>query len=99
MNLDYASGKVAAFMKDSSCVWSSWAYGSGKSVACCMEIGVTVKEPNASGKSRWAVIRNADHQLKRQQSRHGDWFDDDLGRFVWSLHIHTTSAFLFLINP
>lgn len=42
--------------------------GSGKSVACCMEMIMRAQEqlPNASGirKSRWAVVRNTYPQLK-----------------------------------
>lgn len=92
MNLDYVPpGKVAkAFMKDSSFVRGlRGPVGSGKSVACCMEImrRAVSQEPNVSGvrKSRWAVIRNTNPQLKTTTIKTWrDWFDDDLGRFVWS---------------
>ena len=92
MKLDYKPpGKVAkAFMKDGSFVRGiRGPVGSGKSVACCMEImrRSIAQQPNDQGvrKSRWAVIRNTNPQLKTTTIKTWrDWFSDELGRFVWS---------------
>jgi hypothetical protein len=92
MKLDYKPpGNVAkAFMKDGSFVRGiRGPVGSGKSVTCCMEImrKAVAQKPNEQGvrRSRWAVIRNTNPQLKTTTIKTWrDWFDDDLGRFVWS---------------
>ena len=92
MKLDYKPpGQVAkSFMKDGSFVRGiRGPVGSGKSVACCMEImrRSINQQPNQQGvrKSRWAVIRNTNPQLKTTTIKTWrDWFGDDLGRFVWS---------------
>lgn len=92
MKLDYKPpGQVAkSFMKDGSFVRGiRGPVGSGKSVACCMEImrRSINQQPNQQGvrKSRWAVIRNTNPQLKTTTIKTWrDWFSDDLGRFVWS---------------
>lgn len=92
MNLDYKPpGPIArAFMKDDSFVRGlRGPVGSGKSVSCCMEImrRATMQNPNDAGvrRSRWAVIRNTNPQLKTTTIKTWrDWFNDDLGRFVWS---------------
>ena len=92
MNLDYKPpGNVAkAFMKDGSFVRGiRGPVGSGKSVTCCMEImrKAVSQKPNAQNvrKSRWAVIRNTNPQLKTTTIKTWrDWFTDELGRFVWS---------------
>ena len=92
MNLDYKPpGKVAkAFMKDNSFVRGiRGPVGSGKSVTCCMEImrRAIGQKPNDSGtrRSRWAVIRNTNPQLKTTTIKTWrDWFDDEVGKFVWS---------------
>ena len=63
--------------------------GSGKSVTCCMEImrRAVNQKPNDSGirRSRWAVIRNTNPQLKTTTIKTWrDWFSDEIGKFVWS---------------
>ena len=60
--------------------------GSGKSVACCMEIlrRSMEQKPNAKGerKTRWAVIRNTYPELKLTTlETWRDWFNDSLGKF------------------
>ena len=92
MNLDYVPpGPVAkSFMKSNAFVRGlRGPVGSGKSVACCMEImrRATMQSPNDSGirRSRWAVVRNTNPQLKTTTIKTWrDWFGDELGRFVWS---------------
>ena len=92
MNLDYKPpGPIArAFMKDNSFVRGlRGPVGSGKSVACCMEImrRATMQKPNDNNvrRSRWAVIRNTNPQLKTTTIKTWrDWFTDELGRFIWS---------------
>lgn len=92
MNLDYKPpGPIAkSFMKDNAFVRGiRGPVGSGKSVTCCMEImrRAVNQQPNASGirRSRWAVIRNTNPQLKTTTIKTWrDWFSDEIGRFVWS---------------
>ena len=92
MKLDYKPpGNVAkTFMKDPSFVRGlRGPVGSGKSVTCCMEImrKATQQKPNEKGvrRTRWAVVRNTNPQLKTTTIKTWrDWFDDDLGRFIWS---------------
>ena len=92
MNLDYKPPGVVAksFMKDGSFVRGiRGPVGSGKSVTCCMEImrKAIKQKPNDQKvrRSRWAVIRNTNPQLKTTTIKTWrDWFSDDLGRFVWS---------------
>lgn len=92
MQLDYQPpGAVAkAFMKDGSFVRGiRGPVGSGKSVTCCMEImrKAIAQKPNDQKvrRSRWAVVRNTNPQLKTTTIKTWrDWFDDDLGRFIWS---------------
>ena len=72
MNLDYVPpGKVAkAFMKDSSFVRGlRGPVGSGKSVACCMEImrRAVSQEPNASGVRK--IPSTGRGREKRRKSR------------------------------
>ena len=65
--------------------------GSGKSVACCIEIikRAISQKPNPEGirKTRWAVIRNTNPQLKTTTIKTWlDWFpEDDWGGFTWSV--------------
>lgn len=64
--------------------------GSGKSVGSCIEImrRAVQQAPNADGirKSRWAVIRNTNPQLKTTTIKTWlDWFPEDTwGKFAWS---------------
>ena len=92
MQLDYKPpGPIAkAFMKDEAFVRGiRGPVGSGKSVTCCMEImrRAVNQKPNDSGirRSRWAVIRNTNPQLKTTTIKTWrDWFSDEIGKFVWS---------------
>ena len=65
--------------------------GSGKSVACCVEIfrRALQQKKNAEGKrkSRWAVIRNTNPQLRTTTIKTWlDWFpEDQYGKFMWSV--------------
>lgn len=65
--------------------------GSGKSVGCCIEIfrRALSQKKNEEGmrKSRWAVIRNTNPQLKTTTIKTWlDWFpEDEWGRFQWSV--------------
>ena len=65
--------------------------GSGKSVACCIEVlrRALQQEKNAQGKrkSRWAVIRNTNPQLKTTTIKTWlDWFpEQEWGTFSWSV--------------
>ena len=65
--------------------------GSGKSVACCIEIFIRalLQKKNAEGKrkSRWAVIRNTNPQLRTTTIKTWlDWFPEDTwGNFAWSV--------------
>ena len=65
--------------------------GSGKSVACCVEVfrRALAQQPNAAGirKSRWAIIRNTNPQLRTTTIKTWlDWFPEaDWGRFTWSV--------------
>src|SRR5210317_2117830 len=65
--------------------------GSGKSVSCCIEIfrRALLQNKNEQGvrKSRWAVIRNTNPQLKTTTIKTWlDWFPEDTwGNFAWSV--------------
>jgi len=65
--------------------------GSGKSVACCVEIfrRCLLQQKNKEGKrkSRWAVIRNTNPQLRTTTIKTWlDWFPEDTwGNFAWSV--------------
>ena len=65
--------------------------GSGKSVSCCIEIfrRAILQEKNKEGirKSRWAVIRNTNPQLRTTTIKTWlDWFPEDKwGDFAWSV--------------
>jgi len=58
-------------------------FGSGKSVACCMEIfrRAQMQEPDANGirKTRWAVVRNTSPELKTTTLKTWlDWFPEEV---------------------
>jgi len=83
---------VKAFMKDDSFFRGlRGPVGSGKSVSCCIEIlrRALAQAPNADGirKSRWAVIRNTNPQLKTTTIKTWlDWFpEEEWGRFMYSV--------------
>tara|TARA_R110002020_G_scaffold170300_1_gene359818 strand:- start:4378 stop:5907 length:1530 start_codon:yes stop_codon:yes gene_type:complete len=65
--------------------------GSGKSVSCCIEIfrRALLQKKNDQGvrKSRWAVIRNTNPQLRTTTIKTWlDWFPEDVwGNFAWSV--------------
>jgi len=83
---------VKTFMKDDSFFRGlRGPVGSGKSVSCCIEIlrRALLQEPNAEGirKSRWAVIRNTNPQLKTTTIKTWlDWFpEEEWGKFLYSV--------------
>ncbi len=83
---------VKAFMKDNTFFRGiRGPVGSGKSVSCCVEIfrRALAQEPNKNGlrRSRWAIIRNTNPQLKTTTIKTWlDWFpESDWGRFTWSV--------------
>jgi len=65
--------------------------GSGKSVACCVEVFRRAleqeKSPDGKRKSRWAIIRNTNPQLRTTTIKTWlDWFPEaDWGKFTWSV--------------
>ena len=65
--------------------------GSGKSVSCCVEIFRRAleqkKAPDGKRKSRWAIIRNTNPQLKTTTIKTWlDWFPEEtFGKFTWSV--------------
>lgn len=65
--------------------------GSGKSVCCCVELfrRALEQQKNKDGmrRSRWAVIRNTNPQLKTTTIKTWlDWFpEDQWGKFSWSV--------------
>jgi hypothetical protein len=65
--------------------------GSGKSVGCCIEVfrRALGQEKSSGGtrKSRWAIIRNTNPQLRTTTIKTWlDWFpENDWGRFTWSV--------------
>mgnify|MGYP003317785214 FL=1 len=92
--LDYkAPGEVIkTFMKDDSFFRGvRGPVGSGKSVSCCIEIFrrslLQQKNPQGVRKSRWAVIRNTNPQLRTTTIKTWlDWFPEDTwGNFAWSV--------------
>ena len=83
---------IKEFMKDSSFFRGiRGPVGSGKSVACCVEVfrRALMQEKNSDGKrrSRWAVIRNTNPQLRTTTIKTWlDWFDENnWGAFNWSV--------------
>lgn len=80
------------FMKDDSFLRGlRGPVGSGKSVACCIEVfrRALMQKQGDDGKrkSRWAVIRNTNPQLKTTTIKTWlDWFpEDEWGSFHWSV--------------
>jgi len=80
------------FMKDESFFRGlRGPVGSGKSVSCCIEVMRRALEqkkgPDGKRKSRWAVIRNTNPQLKTTTIKTWlDWFEEEhWGRFAWSV--------------
>ena len=65
--------------------------GSGKSVGCCVEVFrralMQEKGPDGKRKSRWAIIRNTNPQLRTTTIKTWlDWFpENDWGKFTWSV--------------
>jgi len=65
--------------------------GSGKSVGCCVEVFrralMQAKGPDGKRKSRWAIIRNTNPQLRTTTIKTWlDWFpENDWGKFTWSV--------------
>ena len=65
--------------------------GSGKSVACCVEVFRRAleqeKSPDGKRKSRWAIIRNTNPQLRTTTIKTWlDWFPENIwGKFTWSV--------------
>ena len=83
---------IKQFMKDESFFRGlRGPVGSGKSVSCCIEIlrrGLSQKKgEDGKRKSRWAVIRNTNPQLKTTTIKTWlDWFnEDEWGVFKWSV--------------
>ena len=83
---------LKAFMKDDSFFRGlRGPVGSGKSVSCCVELFRRAlqqkKGPDGIRKSRWAVIRNTNPQLKTTTIKTWlDWFpEEDWGKFLWSV--------------
>jgi len=83
---------IKSFMKDSNFFRGiRGPVGSGKSVACCVEVFRRSLEQhkNKEGKrkSRWAIIRNTNPQLRTTTIKTWlDWFPEDVwGKFHWSV--------------
>ena len=94
MNFKYKpDGEVAkSFMKDDTFFRGiRGPVGSGKSVACSVEVFrralMQEKSPDGKRKSRWAIIRNTNPQLRTTTIKTWlDWFpEEDWGRFSWSV--------------
>jgi hypothetical protein len=86
-------GKVLkAFMKDNTFFRGiRGPVGSGKSVGCCVEVFRRALEqkkgPDGIRKSRWAIIRNTNPQLRTTTIKTWlDWFPEtEWGKFTWSV--------------
>ena len=83
---------LKSFMKDSNFFRGiRGPVGSGKSVACCVEVfrRSLEQKKNDQGirKSRWAIIRNTNPQLRTTTIKTWlDWFPEDVwGKFHWSV--------------
>jgi len=83
---------IKTFMKDDSFFRGvRGPVGSGKSVSCCIEIfrRALKQKPSPDGKrkSRWAVIRNTNPQLKTTTIKTWlDWFpENSFGNFMYSV--------------
>jgi hypothetical protein len=83
---------LKAFMKDDTFFRGiRGPVGSGKSVGCCVEVFrralLQQKGPDGVRKSRWAIIRNTNPQLRTTTIKTWlDWFpENDWGKFIWSV--------------
>jgi hypothetical protein len=83
---------LKAFMKDSTFFRGiRGPVGSGKSVGCCIEVFrrslEQKKGPDGIRKSRWAIIRNTNPQLRTTTIKTWlDWFPEtSWGKFTWSV--------------
>lgn len=83
---------LKSFMKDSTFFRGiRGPVGSGKSVGCCIEVFRRALEQQKGSdglrKSRWAIIRNTNPQLRTTTIKTWlDWFpESDWGRFHWSV--------------
>ena len=83
---------IKQFMKDPSFFRGlRGPVGSGKSVSCCIEVlrRALEQKPSKDGikRSRWAVIRNTNPQLKTTTIKTWlDWFPEETwGKFTWSV--------------
>ena len=83
---------LKAFMKDSTFFRGiRGPVGSGKSVGCCIEVFrrslEQKKGPDGIRKSRWAIIRNTNPQLRTTTIKTWlDWFPEtNWGKFTWSV--------------
>lgn len=83
---------IKQFMKDQSFFRGlRGPVGSGKSVSCCIEVlrRALEQKPSEDGikRSRWAVIRNTNPQLKTTTIKTWlDWFPEETwGKFTWSV--------------
>jgi hypothetical protein len=83
---------LKSFMKDASFFRAlRGPVGSGKSVCCCVELFRRAlqqeKDSNGVRRSRWAVIRNTNPQLKTTTIKTWlDWFpEEEWGKFQWSV--------------
>ena len=83
---------LKAFMKDDTFFRGiRGPVGSGKSVGCCVEVFRRAlqqkKGPDGIRKSRWAIIRNTNPQLRTTTIKTWlDWFPEaDWGKFIWSV--------------
>ena len=83
---------LKSFMKDSTFFRGiRGPVGSGKSVSCCVEVFRRALEQKKGEdglrKSRWAIIRNTNPQLRTTTIKTWlDWFpESDWGRFHWSV--------------
>lgn len=84
-----APGRIASrfFKSDSRRRVLLGPFGSGKSVACCVEIfrRARMQKPSPDGvrRTRWAIVRNTYPDLKNTTVKTWkDWWGDDFGPFV-----------------
>ena len=83
---------LKSFMKDNTFFRGiRGPVGSGKSVGCCVEVFRRAleqqKAPDGKRKSRWAIIRNTNPQLRTTTIKTWlDWFpENEWGKFTWSV--------------
>jgi len=83
---------IKSFMKDDTFFRGiRGPVGSGKSVCCCVEVFRRAlqqeKAPDGIRKSRWAIIRNTNPQLRTTTIKTWlDWFPEgEWGKFNWSV--------------